>query len=67
MEITTDRPTRIITVTDAAYLLKVSPRRVRAMITAGQLPAERLGRDWLIKAVDLWQVENRTPGRPKKA
>jgi excisionase family DNA binding protein len=66
MEITNDRPSRVITVADAAHLLKVSPRRVRALIQAGRLPAERIGRDWLIKAIDLWAVETRAPGRPKK-
>jgi len=57
---------KLFTTTDAAIELKVSVRRVQAMIKAGILPAERLGRDWFIKEKDLEKVKNRKPGRPKK-
>ena len=39
-----------ITVTQAAALLGVTPQRVRALIKAGMLEAEKWGRDWQIDA-----------------
>jgi excisionase family DNA binding protein len=39
-----------ITVTAAAALLGVTPQRVRHMIKAGILQAEKWGRDWQISA-----------------
>ena len=39
-----------ITVTAAAALLGVTPQRVRALIKAGMLEAEKWGRDWQISA-----------------
>ncbi len=57
----------MVSTTDAAKLLGVSPRRVRALIDAGELKAQRVGRAWL---VDESSVRNRadsvvSPGRPK--
>jgi hypothetical protein len=37
------------------------------MITAGRLPAEKLGRDYVVKEDDLALVANRKAGRPPKA
>lgn len=55
-----------ITVSQAAEILGVSARRVRAMITAGQLPAMRINpRLYLIRRPDLARVRDRRPGRPK--
>lgn len=45
-----------ITVTQAAALLGITPQRVRALIKAGMLEAEKFGRDWQI---DGESVENR--------
>ena len=39
-----------LTVTAAAALLGVTPQRVRALIKAGILEAEKWGRDWQISA-----------------
>ena len=39
-----------ITVAQAAALLGVTPQRVRALIKAGILEAEKWGRDWQIDA-----------------
>jgi len=36
------------------------------MIRDGRLPAEKFGRDYLIKESDLKLVEDRKPGRPTK-
>lgn len=54
-----------LTTAEAADLLGVIPRRVRALIESGKLPAERIGRDWAIKPKDLDRLD-RTPGRPRK-
>lgn len=54
----------MLTTNQAAARLGISPRRVRALITSGRLPATRVGRDWLIHPADLARVQNRRPGRP---
>lgn len=56
-----------LTTEEAARRLRVTPARVRQLVLAGLLPAEKFGRDLSIKASDLKLVENRPrPGRPKK-
>ena len=54
-----------LTTKQAAKILNVTPRRVRALINAGRLPAEKHGRDWAIKPKDLELVKVRKPGRPR--
>lgn len=56
----------LLTTKEAAERLGVTPRRVTAMIQAEQLPAEKLGRDYLIQERDLKQVADRKVGRPRK-
>lgn len=56
----------LLTVDQAADELGVTARRVRAMIADDRLPAEKVGRDWLIKKADLVKVKERKPGRPRK-
>jgi excisionase family DNA binding protein len=56
----------LLTTGQAAERLGVSERRVRAMIKAGRLPSQRIGRDHLIREEDLKLVANRKPGRPRK-
>lgn len=46
----------------AAERLGISPRRVAALITAGRLPAQKVGRDWVIDAADLALVAVRKVG-----
>ncbi len=41
-------------------------KRVQAMIRDGRLPAEKLGRDYVIREQDLKLVADRKPGRPPK-
>ena len=50
----------------AAELLGVSPRRVRALITAGRLPSMVVAGTHLLRREDLRLVEGRKGGRPKK-
>lgn len=56
-----------ITTKEAADRLGVSPARVRQLVLAGNLPAEKFGRDLMIKESDLKLVEDRPMGRPPKA
>lgn len=56
----------LITTKQAAEHLGVSVKRVTALIRSGRLPAEKVGRDWLINARDLSKVTERKTGRPKK-
>jgi excisionase family DNA binding protein len=70
---TTEQPLRgtffdvmkLITTNDAAEQLGVTVQRVHALIKDGRLPAERLGRDYVIREEDLALVADRRPGRPK--
>lgn len=57
---------KLLSTSDAAIHLGVSERRVRGLITDGRLPAEKIGRDYVIKEEDLKLVQERKPGRPSK-
>jgi len=56
----------LLTTKEAARELRVSVRRIQALIGAGKLPAQKIGRDWIISKVDLDLVRVRKPGRPPK-
>ena len=47
-----------LAVNDAAVVLGISPRRVRALAAAGTLPARRVGNAWLVS------IDERAPARP---
>ena len=52
---------------EAAEKLGVSLRRVQQLIELGTLPAQRIGRDYLIQLKDLSKVTiHGKPGRPTK-
>jgi excisionase family DNA binding protein len=55
-----------MTVKQAAHELGVSVPRVHQLIQEQRLPAEKLGRDWIIESGDLEKVKNRPTGRPAK-
>ena len=55
-----------LTTNQAAEKLGVSRRRVLAMITNKQLPADKFGDAYMIDEKDLQLVKDRKPGRPKK-
>lgn len=56
----------LITTAQAAAYLGVTVRRVQALIKARRLPAEKVGRDWLIDEMRLNEVGDRKPGRRKQ-
>jgi excisionase family DNA binding protein len=55
----------LLTTKEVADRLGVTVRRVQALIQAGRLPAQKVGRDFLIQEKDIRLVEERNPGRPK--
>jgi excisionase family DNA binding protein len=57
---------KLLTTKQAAKALAVNDSRVRQLILSGRLPAQKFGRDWIIKENDLKRVADRKPGRPKK-
>lgn len=55
----------LLTTTQAAVRLGVSRMRVVQLIGEGKLPAQKLGRDWMIRPKDLGKVTvYGKPGRP---
>jgi excisionase family DNA binding protein len=56
-----------LTTKQAAERLGITPRRVQALIEAERLPAQKFGRDYMIREKDLKLIEERKVGRPKKA
>jgi excisionase family DNA binding protein len=58
---------KLLTTKQAAERLGVSIGRIHQLINEGRLPAEKLGRDYVIREEDLKLVEDRKVGRPPKA
>ncbi len=59
----------LVTVAQAAEIIGLSRVRVRVLVASGKLPAEKVGRDWLIRrsvAEKFARKERRGPGRPRK-
>ena len=56
----------LLTVPQAAHILKVSQQRVRQYIADGALPAKKYGTAWLIKSEDVADFKPRANGRPRK-
>jgi excisionase family DNA binding protein len=57
---------KLLTTKEAAERLGVGYVRVNQLIKEGRLPAEKMGRDYMIKESDLKLVQGRKPGRPPK-
>jgi excisionase family DNA binding protein len=55
---------KLLTTQEAAERLGVTSARIRAMILAGRLPAEKFGHVHMVREEDLALVANRKPGRP---
>ena len=56
----------LLTAAQAAERLGVNASRVRALIAAGRLDAQKPGRDWVIPEYALLDVAERKPGRPAR-
>ncbi len=57
----------LLTTEQVASRLGVTSARVRALILAGRLPAQKFGHVHMIQEADLKLVANRKTGRPPKA
>jgi excisionase family DNA binding protein len=57
---------KLLSAKQAAQILGVHHSRVRVLIRERRLPAQKVGRDWVILFEDLDLVRVRKPGRPKK-
>ncbi|CAN5582080.1 hypothetical protein BH24ACI2_BH24ACI2_02030 [soil metagenome] len=57
----------LISTKEASKKLGVSILRVQQLIWAKRLPAQRIGRDYVINESDLQLVKERKNGRPKRA
>ncbi len=56
---------KLLSTSEAADKLKVSVQRVHQFIAEGRLPAQKIGRDYVIDENDLRLVADRVTGRPK--
>ena len=56
----------LLSTNEAAEKLNLSPIRIRQLIQSGRLPADKVGRDYVIKESDLKLVADRPTGRPPK-
>ena len=54
----------LITVKDASEKLGITVGRVHQLISAGRLPARKLGNQYVIEISDLELIKIRKPGRP---
>jgi excisionase family DNA binding protein len=57
----------LISTSEAAERLGVHITRVQVLIREGRLPAQKIGRTYVIDEDDLRLVEDRKVGRPPKA
>jgi excisionase family DNA binding protein len=57
---------KLLSTREVADRLGVSVLRVQQLIWAERLPAQKIGRDYVINESDLKFVEDRKPGRPPK-
>jgi len=56
----------LLSVNDVAKILGVHHSRVRVLIREGRLPAQKIGRTWVILEKDLKKLKILKRGRPKK-
>jgi excisionase family DNA binding protein len=56
----------LISSAEAAERLGVHITRVQVLIREGRLPAQKIGRTYVVNEDDLKLVEDRKPGRPPK-
>lgn len=58
----------MLSVKESAALLNVTPSRVRALIASNALPAQKVGREWVIREEDVIDRLSKRPnaGRPRQ-
>jgi excisionase family DNA binding protein len=56
----------LISTSEAAEKLGVHITRVQVLIREGRLPAQKIGRTYVVDEDDLKLVAERKPGRPRK-
>lgn len=57
---------KLLSTPQVAERLGVTVARVQTFIWEGRLPAQKVGRDYVIQEDDIKLVENRKTGRPPK-
>jgi excisionase family DNA binding protein len=57
----------LISSAEAAERLGIHITRVQVLIREGRLPAQKIGRTYVVDEEDLKLVADRKPGRPRKA
>jgi len=57
---------KLLSTDEAAAKLGVSRRRIQRLIEKERLPAQKIGRSYVVQAADLEQFERRPAGRPRK-
>ena len=58
---------KYLTTKQAGHRLGITDARIRKLILTGRLPAQKIGRDWMIKEEDLQKLVIYKRGRPRKA
>lgn len=58
---------KLLSVAEVAERLGVTRARVNQFINEKRLPAQRIGRSFVVREEDLGLIENRKTGRPSKA
>lgn len=56
----------LITTAQAASVLGVSQKMVQSLIKRGRLPAEKIGRIWVVRREDAEKHERGKGGRPRR-
>lgn len=56
----------ILTTAQAAAVIGVSQKMVQSLIKRGRLPAEKIGRIWVVRREDAESHERGKGGRPKR-
>jgi excisionase family DNA binding protein len=56
----------LLSTTQAAARLGITPRQVQRLIEKGHLPGQKVGYSYVVQAADLEQFERRPVGRPRK-
>ena len=59
----------MLSASESAQILGISPARVRKLIADNELPANKVGRNWLLREEDVMQRLSSHPkaGRPRRA